>query len=136
MVMALYVFEILSISGSLHDDARGKFKLWLEQWVTIAFGDSLRTYDAALFSETEYLQRNHNIDLSTQFNTNVIVKLNNGIPNCFSSYSFQFYKLHEYFTNLIVIIDISQADGQFFIVAGDNFVGRNRVNTAFGYFFY
>ena len=46
----------------------------------------------------------------SNFNTNVTVKFNDNIPNCFSSYSFQFYKVHEYFANFIVVIDISQAD--------------------------
>ena len=49
MVMALYIFKILSICGCLHDDATDKFKLRLQQWVTIAFGGSLRTYDSAPF---------------------------------------------------------------------------------------
>ena len=112
MVMDLYFFKILSISGCLRDAARENFKLWLQQSVTIAFDDSLRTYDAAPF-----LIRLHIgsviITLTSalsKFKTNVIAKLSNSILNCFSSYSFQFYKLHEYFTSFIVVFDISQSD--------------------------
>ena len=112
MVMALYVFNMLYAFICLHDNARDKFELWLQQWVTIAFGDSLRTNDAAPFFLRLHVSSTIITLISTlsNFNANVIVKLDNSIPNCFSSYSFQFYKFYEYFTNFIAVIDISQAD--------------------------